>query len=142
MSHTCNNLILHCIDFRLGKAIKNYLTDNNLLGNIDIVSVAGAAKNIASPTKETDPEFILRQIDISKRLHGITSVIIMNHTDCGAYGGRKAFASDEEEKTRLIEDMKKTKETILATHPGLTVKNILAHIAETGKVSFEDVLLA
>lgn len=131
--------MLHCIDFRFGKAIKDYLADRGLLGDCDIVSVAGAAKNIAAPQKETDLEFVLRQIDISTRLHGITTVILMNHTDCGAYGGRSAFSSDDEEKEKHASDMQKAREIILSRYPDLRVKKILARIKESGEVSFEEI---
>ena len=128
MSHTCKALILHCIDFRLGAAIKNYLEGLSLLGEADIVSVAGAVKNLVSPALPTDAEFVLRQIDLSKRLHGIAEVILINHTDCGAYGGRQAFRSDEEEYEKHSSDLKKAKEMILAQFPGLEIRTILAKI--------------
>jgi hypothetical protein len=38
--HTCTALILHCMDFRLGKPIKEYLQERGLLGDCDIVSIA------------------------------------------------------------------------------------------------------
>src|SRR3989344_5369005 len=101
MQHTCKALIIHCIDFRFGKAIKKYLEDKNLLGDIDIVSVAGAVKNNA--------DFLMKQIDISKRLHDIKEVILMNHTDCGAYGGRKAFGSAEDERNKHLSDLNEAK---------------------------------
>lgn len=139
MKHTCATLILHCIDFRFGKEIKKYLEQRDLLGNCDIVAVAGVAKNIASPAVENDREFVVRQIDISKKLHDIKEVIVMNHTDCGAYGGRAAFASEEEEKMRHIADMQKAQEIIRAKHSDCTVTTVLAHIDSVGAISFEEI---
>ncbi len=140
MSHNCKALILHCIDFHFGKAIKKYLEDNQLLGDCDIVSVAGATQNIAAPKSETDREFILRQIDISKQLHNIGKIILMNHTDCGAYGGRKAFSSDEEEKRRHASDMKTAKKIILEKYPDLRVKIILTKINDVHEITFEEIV--
>lgn len=139
MTHTCRTLVLHCIDFRLGKAINAYLGKTNHLGDCDIVSVAGAAKDLVSPAADASRDFILRQIDISKRLHNISRVILMNHTDCGAYGGRKAFASSEEEKNAHLGDMQKAQEYILTRHPDLSVKFVLAQIAENDEVYIEEV---
>jgi len=42
---------------------------------------------LASPEHETDREFVLEQIRKSIRLHGTSLVILMLHSDCGAYGG-------------------------------------------------------
>src|SRR3990167_8832344 len=117
MKHTCRALIIHCIDFRFGKAIKKYLEDKNLLGDIDIVSVAGAVKNA---------EFLIKQIDISKTLHDIKQVILMNHTDCGAYGGEQSFGSAEEEREKHLSDLKDAKIKILKKNPELEVKPVLA----------------
>ena len=36
---------------------------------------------------ESDREFVLEQIRKSMRLHGMRRVILMVHSDCGAYGG-------------------------------------------------------
>lgn len=139
MKHDCKTLIIHCIDFRFGDAIKNYLKEKNLLGDCDIVSVAGAAKNIADPKMESDKEFMLRQISISASLHHIKEIIIMNHEDCGAYGGRKAFASYDEEKNRLTEDMKKAAEIIHSQNPEIKITAVLAKINDDGVVSFEEI---
>lgn len=83
------------MDFRFGEAIKNWLKEKGLLNNCDIVSLTGASKGLVSPKNPAEPEIILRQIEISSNLHKISQVILMNHTDCGAYGGRDAFASGE-----------------------------------------------
>lgn len=139
MKHECKTLIIHCIDFRFGDAIKNYLKEKNMLGDCDIVSVAGAAKNIADPKLETDKEFLMRQIDISKSLHHIKEVILMNHEDCGAYGGRKAFTSYDEEKSRLITDMEKASEIIKNQYHDLKTRLVLAKIDEIGGVNFEEI---
>lgn len=140
MSHTCKALILHCIDFRFGKAIKKYLEEQGLLGDIDIVSVAGAAKNLVSPNSPSDTEFILRQIEISKKLHNITELILMNHTDCGAYGGHKAFASHDEEVQKHQDDMQAARELVQTKYPDLEIKTVLATISPTHEVAFETII--
>lgn len=96
MSHTCKALLLRCLDFRLNEAIQQWLQKNHLANNCDLVSLAGAVKNL---------KIVLGQIEISQRLHGISEVILMNHTDCGAYGGRAAFADSEEERARHQQDL-------------------------------------
>ena len=139
MSHYCKALIIHCIDFRFGKAIKKYLEDENLLGDVDIVSVAGAVKNLVDPKEQGDVEFMTRQVEISSRLHQISQVILMNHTDCGAYGGSEAFENKNAEYEKHTNDIQKAKEIIIAKFPNLEVKKILAHISPEGQISFEGV---
>ena len=139
MSHTCTSLIIHCIDFRLGKPIKKFLELEHYLGDCDIVSVAGAAKNISAPASPAEAEFVLKQVDISNRLHHIETVMLMNHTDCGAYGGRAAFASADAERGAHIADMRNAKEIILSRYPNLTVKLTLANINDSGEVKIETI---
>ena len=130
MRHICKALVIHCIDFRFGTAIKKYLEDKGLLGDIDIVSVAGAVKNNA--------DFLIKQIDISKTLHDIKEVILMNHTDCGAYGGRKAFNSEGEERKKHFSDLKDAEARILEKFPELEVKKVLAILTDENDIRFEE----
>ena len=136
MKHVCTTIIFHCIDFRFGSDIKTFLEKQNLLGDVDIVSIAGVSKNLVAPSKPTDAEFVMRQLDISKRLHDVCKVILMNHTDCGAYGGRKAFASMEEEEKKHRQDMEEARKMILEKYPDLEVQTVLAHIDDQGAISF------
>ncbi len=130
MSHTCKALVVHCIDFRLQKAIKKYLEEHGLLGNCDIVSVAGGVKN---------HDFVMSQIEVSQRLHNISQVILMNHTDCGAYGGKVAFVSDEEENRTHEADLKKAKDAVLTKYPGLKIKAVIGRILPESQVKFEEI---
>lgn len=139
MSHHCKALILHCIDFRFGKAIKIFLEKNQLLDNCDIVSLAGAAKNLITPIAQSYTEMVLKQIEISRRLHQISQIILMNHTDCGAYGGREAFESAKAEQEQHVSDMKKSEEIINKNFPDLKVRKVLAKIAPLGQISFEEI---
>ena len=139
MSHTCSSLLMHCMDFRFGKKMKEFMDQNNLLGDADLVSIAGAAKNIVNPETQA---FALRQIEISKDLHGMKQVILMNHTDCGAYGGRKSFADDKVEYEKLTADLKEAREIVKTKWPELEVKLWLAHIDESEHepaISFEPI---
>ncbi|OGH85231.1 MAG: hypothetical protein A2294_00600 [Candidatus Magasanikbacteria bacterium RIFOXYB2_FULL_38_10] len=127
------------MDFRFGEAIKNWLVEKHLLNDCDIVSLAGAAKGLVSPKNPAETDVILRQIEISTSLHHISEVILMNHTDCGAYGGRDAFESSEAEYNQHLGDMRLAKEKILAKFPDLKVKIDLAKINPLGQIAIEEV---
>jgi len=127
------------MDFRLGAAIKKYLEERGILGDCDIISLAGAAKNLVSPTQESDRDFVLRQIEISKHLHNIKEVILMNHTDCGAYGGRDAFSSAEAERNKHVEDLEKSKDMVRQKYPELQVRTMLAEIKPDGQIVIQKV---
>ncbi len=140
MAHTCNALIMHCMDFRFGPDIKQFMEERNMLGDCDLVAFAGAAQNLLKPEFQA---FAQRQIELSKRLHGISEVHLMNHMDCGAYGGRAAFADRDAEKAAHAADLISAAAVIKAQHPELAVLLWIAHIEDQDHghhISFEQVM--
>lgn len=123
------------MDFRLGPAIRDFLNEKNLYGDIDIISAAGAAKDIA----QLDSGYIEGQLGLSKKLHSINTVILMNHTDCGGYGGRAAFDSKEAEREAHLSDMQAAKTKVLASYPDINVLIALANINDDGSVAIEEI---
>lgn len=128
MPHTCSTLLVHCMDFRLEKGIHDdFLIPQNLSGDCDIVSVAGGAQALTQPDNPAR-KIVLDQITLSHALHGVSRVILMNHTDCGAYGGSAAFADSEREVQQHSVDLAEAKKTVLEKLPSLTVRTVLARI--------------
>jgi carbonic anhydrase len=105
------------MDFRLNPSIQKYLEANNLVNNTDIISLAGGVKNI----NDTENGCAQQQIDLSVKLHGINTLMLMNHTDCGAYGGSAKFASKEEEKVFHIEELNKARTKLTQIYPDLKI---------------------
>lgn len=136
MSHKCGTLIIHCMDFRFIPDLKKFLESEGLMGDSDEISVAGAIKDLLGEARN----FLLKQIDISTRLHGISRVILLAHEDCGAYGGKKSFVNDEVEFDKHKEDLTQAKEIILTRFPDLKVDFVFARIKEEegkNKIWFE-----
>jgi carbonic anhydrase len=138
MNHSAKALVLHCIDFRFIHDIVHFMKSVGLLGQYDDVAAAGAAKNLADPYDGHDQEFVLRQIEIARKLHGISEVYVINHLDCGAYG-KGTFANADEERARHQRDLQVAKNVIERRFEGLHVTKILARIDDTGKIDFEKV---
>jgi carbonic anhydrase len=75
--HTCEAVVVHCIDFRLQHYLNDWLTKHFGIRNYDRISWAGGVREFA---------IIQGQIEMSRRLHNVKKVILINHEDCGAYG--------------------------------------------------------
>ncbi len=84
--YQCDAAVLWCFDNRFERGFRKFLKRIGM-GAADSIRIAGGAKGIASPERESDREFVLDQIRRSMRLHGTRRVILMAHSDCGAYGG-------------------------------------------------------
>jgi len=82
----CDAAIIWCFDNRFELGFRKFLKRIGII-NSDPIKIAGGAKCLASPEHETDRQFVLDQIRKSIRLHGTNRVILMLHSDCGAYGG-------------------------------------------------------
>lgn len=141
MTHSAKAVILRCIDFRFVADTAAFLKSLGFAGSYDDVAIAGAVKNLVDPYDPTDTEFAYRQLALARKLHGVTDVVLLNHTDCGAYGGRATFASDEEEHARHVKDLSRAKEMVEHRFPDdhLTVHCVLARWHEDGTIDFEKV---
>jgi carbonic anhydrase len=90
----CDAAVIWCFDNRFELAFRKFLKRIGIV-NSDPIKIAGGAKCLASPDHETDRQFVIEQIRKSIRLHGTNRVILMLHSDCGAYGGLAGgFAGD------------------------------------------------
>jgi len=127
------------MDFRLTDAINKWLEEKGIMNDCDMISVAGIAKVIADDPDSPEAKFILKQFELSKKLHNTKTLYLMHHTDCGAYGGHKAFANLEEEKAKYLADMEKAREVIKSVVPDLEVKFVLADIKDDGSVMIEEI---
>ena len=90
-------IVVHCIDFRIQKYLDQWLAERFEHNKYDRVSLAGSVFDFYS---------ILKQVEISDRLHDIKKVILINHEDCGAYGAEGTYArhkTDLEEAERKLE---------------------------------------
>jgi len=115
------------MDFRLESAIDEYLLQENLTDNVDIISIAGAAKDLNDGSMGNAVE---GQLALSKKLHDVQTIILMNHTDCGGYGGRAAFESIEAERDNHASELTKAAEKLAVEYPDVEIKKILADIKE------------
>ncbi len=78
--------IVWCFDDRFTPVLKEFVK-NKEFEHFDIICIAGGAKTLSSPESESERTFILKQIEISLKLHHTPKLVLMNHSDCGAYGG-------------------------------------------------------
>lgn len=84
--YLCDAAVVWCFDKRVQLGFEKFLKRVGIV-NADVIKIAGGAKSLASPERETDREFVLDQIRASVRLHSTKCAILTLHSDCGVYGG-------------------------------------------------------
>ncbi len=86
-NHHCSSLVFRCMDFRITPMALSALlaAEGYCEGDYDLMSLAGSAKSCLSEVRE-EAALVLRQVALSKKLHGIREVVVTHHENCGAYG--------------------------------------------------------
>lgn len=101
----CEVLVVTCIDYRLQALLDPWLKETIGHGNYNRVSLAGSVKNW---------DVIFTQVELSKRIHKIKKVVLINHQDCRAYG-------EEDRYERHVHDLQQARASIKERFPDLEV---------------------
>lgn len=114
-THHCEAVIVNCIDFRFQEYINNWIGENFAPKTFDRVAIAGGV---------FDLEYVLKQVEISKRLHYIKKVVLINHEDCGAYG-------ETGTPEKHAEDLRNAASSVKQQFPDLAVETYYLHLDGT-----------
>ena len=117
----CDAAILWCFDNRFELGFRKFLKRIGVV-NSDPIKIAGGAKVLASPEHEADREFILDQIRKSIRLHSTRRVILMLHSDCGAYGGLAGAFGGNAEAVHHERELHRAAANLKAAIPDIEVQ--------------------
>jgi hypothetical protein len=122
--YLCDAAIVWCFDNRFRLGLDKYLRRIGIVST-DSIKIAGGAKALASPKDAAEREFVLDQIRTSIRLHETTRVVLMLHSDCGAYGGLDGgFGGDAKlEAARQEEELRRAAYCVRQTFPGIAVQS-------------------
>jgi carbonic anhydrase len=114
-AHSCEAVVVHCIDFRLQEHLNQWLTARFGERNYDRVSVAGGVRDL---------EFIAGQVQLAHSLHHVRRAILINHEDCGAYGAQGTPG-------RHAADLQRAAAVLAVSLPGVQVELFLLHLDGT-----------
>jgi carbonic anhydrase len=119
----CDAVVVACFDHRFDLVLRKFLKRIRVI-NPDPIIVAGGAKSLASPEHDADRDFLIAQVEKSIRLHGTDRVILLLHSDCGAYGGlHKVFNGDEAaEVDHHRSELRRAHSVLKGAFPAVTVE--------------------
>jgi len=86
--HQAKALVLSCIDFRFLESERYFLTLQHLDNQYDWTALAGASLALTGFPHTAEAEAFWDQLALSRQLHQIEKVIILDHQDCGAYASK------------------------------------------------------
>jgi len=139
--HVCKYGLLTCMDFRLYQEVFSWMQKENILGNCDFLGVPAGASMCLEDMQSPEALSFVRAVENSIKLHNLQVVILLHHSQCGAYKLAHNFFSPAEEKTKQIEDMKNSRKIILEKFPQLKVRLVFAELMDEHghKIIFEDI---
>lgn len=109
--HHCEAALITCEDFRLHqrKDGRNYIADYTLSLEVDcdLITRAGGVQDLLRPGGEGFADSVIRDGEVSHRLHKANILLFVNHQDCGAYTHFN-FNSVKEELRRHRRDIRNT----------------------------------
>ena len=138
MSHQAQAIAVTCIDFRFRKALQDFFENELNLYAVDHMAQGGGAKKIV----EEGPvrEWTFENFDIAFGKHAVNRVILINHQDCGAYGGSSAFNGLEDEIAKQEIQLRHAVSVVQSKYPDKQVEAYLALLDDNDKVSFKKVI--
>lgn len=126
--HHCKLLVISCLDYRFQEPLRQFLNRKGYRNNYDLVCLAGGAGSIVSPLpyrKKT----VFQQLKVSRRLHGIEEVYLINHQNCGAYGDKYSSGSQKERK-KHERDLGEARKKVTKMFPHLRVFTFFIRFAK------------
>jgi len=127
--NTANAIVLSCIDFRFVND-EIYFLNNDHKNNFNQFSLAGASLGY---NQTTFPEWRVtfdKHVELSKQLHDIDKIVVIDHMDCGAYRilyDNEEMTKDEEYELH-IKNLNKFKTIASKKFPSLKISTYLIEI--------------
>jgi carbonic anhydrase len=121
-------MILGCIDPRLQTPVRNYAVAHGLDGLYSQFIFAGAAIGAVAPAFASWHDTFWDNLATSVKLHGIKSVIAIDHRDCGAakiaYGDASIATAEVETETHK-KAMTEFRSEVAKRQPTLKIETML-----------------
>ncbi|MFO7806965.1 MAG: carbonic anhydrase [Candidatus Moraniibacteriota bacterium] len=129
--HECDAAAICCIDFRFWRETMEFIDNYFKVKSYDFPKLPGAAKAII---ESNGNDLASSCVEVPCELHNIKKIILVNHEDCGAYGGSKPFEGDKKAEQEFHEqELTKAAEIIRKKYPEKEVHIIYAKLSPENK---------
>jgi carbonic anhydrase len=121
-------MVLACIDPRMHEPVREFAVQHGLIGDYSQFTIAGAAIGVVAPAFAEWHKAFWDNLATSIKLHGIETVIAIDHRDCGAAKiayGEASVATPEAETATHRAAMAEFRKQVGERHPQMKVETIL-----------------
>lgn len=116
----CENVVVRCMDFRFHADLPALLAEHFGVECFEYDSPGGCG-GAMSLIDDVSRELILNALDLAISLHGVRRLVIVNHVDCGAYGGSERFGAPAAERDFHAGQLREARDIALQRHRDLEV---------------------
>jgi carbonic anhydrase len=121
-------MVLGCIDPRVQEPMRDFAVAHGLIGQYSKFTIAGAAIGVVAPAFAEWHKAFWDNLATSIKLHGIKSVIAIDHRDCGAAKiayGDPSIATPETETETHRAALAEFRKQVGARQPSLRIETLL-----------------
>ncbi len=115
----CDNMVVRCMDFRFHAELPRLLAEHFGVECFEYDSPGGGCGGSKSFIDPDCRKIVLDALDLGVSLHGVKRLVIVDHIDCGAYGGSARFDSEEGEREFHAKRLREAREIVREHHPQL-----------------------
>lgn len=127
-----STFVLACIDPRFTEYLAKYLVNQkDIAHDYDLFALAGAELGANQTKHKNWKKTLIEHIDIALELHGIKTIMVFSHMDCGAYKVFKDLEEDDDPKLHAKE-LKKLGKYMAKKYPDIEYKGFV--MAKDGKI--------
>lgn len=119
-------LIICCKDYRYIQPTQRFVRQRLGIRWYDLKATAGGVRAMLDAPRSVR-QWILRDIGLVYRLHGVRRVIMVHHDDCAAYGGTAKLGNAAKQRRFHRAQLQRAARVLRQHFPHLIVRGFLAH---------------
>lgn len=119
-------LVICCKDYRYIQPTQRFVRQTLGIRWYDLKATAGGVRAMLDAPRVVR-EWILRDIELVYRLHGVRRVILVHHEDCAGYGGTAALGDLARQRRFHRAQLQRAARLLRRHFSRLTVSAFLAH---------------
>jgi hypothetical protein len=118
-------LIICCKDYRYIQPTQRFVKKRLGIRWYDLKATAGGARAMLDAPRIVR-EWILQDIDLVYRLHGVRQIILVHHEDCAAYGGSSTLGTVAQQRRFHQAQLTRASRLLRRRFSGLSIDGFLA----------------
>lgn len=109
------------MDFRFHSELPGLLAEHFGVERFEYDSPGGGCGGSKSLIDEPARSIVLQALDLAVSLHGVKRLVIVDHVDCGAWGGSERFDDADAERHFHAERLREAREIVAEAQPDLEI---------------------